>query len=112
MTRVRITGPARRDIGQIYVWTEGCFGSAAARRYEALIHAAITDVAASPDRVGAKERPELGGGIRSWHLRSSRDRTSGQPVGRPRHLLFYLIKDHWVVILRVLHDSMDFERQL
>ena len=108
MTRVRITGPARRDIGQIYVWTEGCFGSAAARRYEALIHAAITDVAASPDRVGAKERPELGGGIRSWHLRSSRDHTGAQP----RHLLFYLIEDDWVVILRVLHDSMDFERQL
>jgi plasmid stabilization system protein ParE len=49
-------------------------------------------------------RPELGDGIRSWHLRNSRTRTTSNEVRRPRHFLIYRTEDDIVVIGRVLHD--------
>lgn len=110
MAPLRIAKPARRDIAHILLWSEDHFGTQAALRYEALLHAGITDVARSPHQVGTKERPEIGVGIRSWHLRLSRDRVALQPVGRPRHVVFYVVEDDCSVILRLLHDAMDASR--
>jgi toxin ParE1/3/4 len=35
--------------------------------------AALRDLARQPDRPGSLARPELGAGVRSWHLRLSRE---------------------------------------
>jgi toxin ParE1/3/4 len=116
MARLRLTGPAKRDIASILDWNAEHFGDAGRRRYEALIETALRDVATEPLRRGSRELPPaFGQGYRMHHLRLSRDRarTAGSGVGVPRHLLVYrVVPPEMVVILRVLHDSMDLLRHL
>jgi toxin ParE1/3/4 len=111
--RYRLSAAALADIVDILARTEERYGEAARIRYEALIVAAIRDLAENPERPGASIRPELGVGARSWHFRLSRDRARGQsgPVRRPRHLIVFRIGDGGIVeIGRVLHDAMELER--
>lgn len=112
MGRARITRSARRDLARILAWSEDRFGSDAARRYEMLPGAAITDIATEPTRLGAKDRPELGAGVQSWHLRLSRERVTPPHVHKPRHTIFYVVDQDTVIILRVLHDSMAVDQHL
>ena len=72
----------------------------------ALIVAALRDVSSQP---GSPARPELGEGVRSWHLRLSREhaRTDTGIVCRPRHFLIYRAQSQMTVIGRVLHDSLE-----
>ncbi|MFT3663769.1 hypothetical protein [Piscinibacter sp.] len=74
--------------------------------------AALRDIAAQPERPGSIDRPELGAGVRSWHLRLSRERAASGPVRRPRHFLVYRVEPGLVVIGRVLHDAMELARHL
>lgn len=60
----------------ILAWSNEQFGEDARLRYEALIAAALRDVATRYDGVGCSPRPELGGGVYAWHLRRSRDRSA------------------------------------
>lgn len=109
MARYRLSAAARADIKRILAWSHERFGAAARLRYEALIVAALTDVAAEPERAGSSARPELGEDVRVWHLRHSR-KAGNREVGavhRPRHFLIYRIEGDLVVIGRVLHDAMD-----
>ena len=64
---------------------------AGATRYAALLATALADLAADPARPTSAARPELGAGVRSYHLRHSRRRvrTDDSPVGRPRHVVLY-----------------------
>lgn len=111
--RFRLTHAAASDAADALLWSEEHFGAAAARRYEALIDAAIDDVAEDPTRLGSAERPELGEGIRTWHLLLSRHGTVEGVVKRPRHLLIYRLESSDIVgIGRILHDRMDLERQV
>jgi toxin ParE1/3/4 len=67
----------------ILVWTQEQFGETARQRYERLIIVALRDVAKKPDRLGSIARPELGVGVRSWHIRLSRaDGATGPDVVR------------------------------
>ena len=81
-------------------------------RYESLIVAALRDVATRPDRPGSIERPELGGGVRTWHLRLRRDHvtSAARAVRRPRHFLIYRVEPALLVVGRVLHDAMALAR--
>lgn len=112
--RYRLSAAAQADLVDILAWTHENFGEAARKRYEALIIAALRDIAAQPDRAGSIERPELGVGVRSWHLRLSRERarTETGTVRRPRHFLIYRTGNGPVVIGRVLHDAMELARHL
>lgn len=115
MAGLRLTETAERDIVEILAWSHTTFGEGARRRYERLIATALADLAADPLRAGSLARPELGEGVRSWHLRSSRERArdeAGEVVQRPRHLLIYRPADAWTVIGRVLHDAMELEPHL
>ena len=91
MLRYRLPDAAQADVIDILAWTQEQFGEAARLRHESLIVAALRDVATQPDRAGSIERPELGAGVRSWHLRLSRDHaaTGAGVVRRPRHVLIY-----------------------
>lgn len=108
MTRYRLSDAAQADVIGILAWTEEQFGEAARLRYERLIVAALRDVAQQPDRAGSILRPELGAGVRSWHLRLSRAHVGKgtMSVRKPRHFLIYRIEPELVVVGRVLHDMM------
>lgn len=116
MTRtVRLTGSARADIIDILERSEAEFGTDARVRYERLIAAALRDLSEAAERQGSAARPELGADLRTWHLRGSRERARGPDgtVRRPRHLLLYtIIDDRIVAVLRVLHDAMELHRHL
>ena len=112
MAAYRLTQPARSDIVRVLSWSEHQFVIQAPIRYRALIGAAINDIVAEPTRVGSKERPELGDGVRTWHLRLSRDRSTAEPVHQPRHFLIYKLDQDVVAIGRVLHDIMDLARHV
>ncbi|GLS99742.1 plasmid stabilization protein ParE [Sphingobium jiangsuense] len=113
MSLYRLSAAAQADIIEILTRTQERFGEAARLRYEALIVAAIRDIAENPSRPGAPERPELGVDARTWHLRHSREkaRTGTGTVRRPRH--FIVFRTHasgMVEIGRILHDAMELER--
>ncbi len=113
MVRYRLSDAAQADVIDILVWTEEQFGEAARLRYESLIVAGLRDVAIQPDRPGSIARPELGAGVRSWHLRLSRAHGKGaMAVRRPRHFLIYRIEPELVVVGRVLHDVMELAQHL
>jgi toxin ParE1/3/4 len=114
MLRYRLSQAAQADIVDILAWTHERFGEAARLRYENLIVTALRDVASQPDRSGSIARPELGAGVRSWHLRLSRDHVKPRVeiVRRPRHFLVYSFQPALVVVGRVLHDAMELARHL
>lgn len=114
MAGYRLSTTAQSDILDILAWSHARFGEEARKRYEALIIAALRDIAAQPDRTGSLERPELGIAVRSWHLRLSRKHcsTSAGEVRSPRHILIYRMESDMVVVGRVLHDAMELERHL
>ena len=114
MVRFRLSEAAQGDVLSILAWTHEQFGEVARLRYESLIVAALRDVAGQPDRPGSLVRPELGAGVRSWHLRLSRDHVKPgvQVVRRPRHFLVYRSELLLVVVGRVLHDAMELARHL
>ena len=77
--------------------------------------AGLRDIASDPLRAGSVARPALGSGVRSYHLRHSRDRarSSYGSVRQPRHLLLYrATRSDLIGIGRVLHDQMEIQQHL
>jgi toxin ParE1/3/4 len=114
MAQYRLSAAAQSDLIDILAWTDEHFGAAARERYEALLVTALRDVSSQPNRPGSLERPELGKGVRSWHLRLSRDRarTKTGIVRQPRHFLIYRVESGVIIVARVLHDAMELARHL
>ena len=111
----RLSTTAEADIIQILTYTQDRFGAIARRRYEALLVACLRDIATDPERAGSVARPELGAGVRSYHLRHgrARARTSDGVVRQPRHLLLFRATQPGVIgVGRVLYDGMELERHL
>lgn len=58
-------------------------------------------------------RPDLRPGIRSFHIRHSRNESQEAPVGNPVHVIFYrAIGTDLVEIVRVLHDRAEPSRHV
>lgn len=113
MLRYRLSAAAQDDVINILAWTDEQFGEAARLRYERLIVAALRDLATLPERPGSIARPELGAGVRTWHLRLSRAHVAPGPiVQRPRHFLVYRNEPALLVVGRVLHDAMELQRHV
>jgi len=114
MGRYRLSTTAQADLIDLLAWTQRQFGDAARKRYEALLVTALRDISSQPDRSDSVERPELGDGVRSWHLHLSRERARTETgiVRRPRHFLIYRVEHDQVVVGRVLHDAMELARHL
>jgi toxin ParE1/3/4 len=115
MRTFRLSKAAQGDIVDILGWTQENFGNEARLRYLVLIVTALKDIAADSERNGSVPRPELGTGVRSYHLLHSRQRArhvSGV-VHRPRHFLLYkVISIETIGIGRILHDAMEVARHL
>lgn len=115
MAGLRLSRTAERDIIDILVWSETQFGGAARAQYERLITVVLSQIALDPLQPLSVARPELGDGVRSWHLSSSRQQAAeaGANVARPRHFIIYrLAKSDLVEVGRLLHDAMELERHL
>jgi toxin ParE1/3/4 len=106
LRRLRVTGPATRDIDAVLEDSENRFGVAGADAYRALLTTAFLDLRISPARPTVKGRPGTPATLRFYHLRHSRSRAP-ERIGRPRHLILFRDDGETVEILRVLHDAMD-----
>ena len=108
MARFRLSGPAKADIAAILRTSRDRHGGPARTRYRALIAAALRRIAADPHGRATADRPELGAGIRSFHVRHSRGESREAAVANPVHVVFFRVGDAGVVeIVRVLHDRME-----
>ena len=98
----RLSQKAQRDYANISEWTEETFGARQADLYAALIDAALDRLEADPFAAPSRNRDEeLGGGYWTIH------------ISRPgRHIMVYRVEGEHVVIVRILHDSMDIARHL
>jgi toxin ParE1/3/4 len=104
-----LSGSAQQDITQILEWTQEAFGDAGRTRYENLISTALIDLRTDPTRAGVRQRDDIGKSICTYHLASSRKRTTtSKHVAKPRHLVLFRVKKNVIEVARLLHDAMDF----
>ncbi|HVY95071.1 MAG TPA: type II toxin-antitoxin system RelE/ParE family toxin [Bryobacteraceae bacterium] len=110
--KIVLSEPAKQDIAAILERSLREFGEAAALRYKALIRQGLRDIQADPERIGSSDRPDLAPGVRTWHLRLSCNRVTGNRVKNPRHRLIYRRRERGIEVIRILHDGQDLKRHL
>jgi toxin ParE1/3/4 len=105
----RLARRAEGDLKAILATSVDRWGEAASRRYAALMMEAIRRVARNPDAPPTRARPDLGPGIRTFHLRHVPEAAVHKPV---HVLVFRMATVDLVEIVRVLHERMDFSRHV
>jgi len=90
---LRLSAAAKADVAAVWTYTNARWGSDQADSYIATLRRAIADSGASP--LSGQRIDER------WHCRRA-----------GRHRIFYQIHEREVVIVRVLHMSMDERRHL
>lgn len=96
MKRLVVTEAATRDLAAIAEYTEQQWGTAQKRRYLTLICDAHSGLAHGTTISTTRE--EIRSGYRS--------------IATGRHVVFYREADDSIVILRILHQRMDWRRRL
>lgn len=105
MRRIRVTGPARRDIAKILRRSGENFGNQARNRYRRLIERAIQYLGEDADRVGVRTIDDIREGYFIYHLKWSRKGSAKPPVRQPRHLIaFYIDDSDAIIVARVFHE--------
>ena len=105
MKRVRVTGPARRDVARALRRSGQDFGKQARERYRHLIDQALKDLEEDPTRIGVKAIDDIREGYFTYHLRSSARSRRPSSVRRPRHLIAFYVDDSGdVIVARVFHE--------
>jgi toxin ParE1/3/4 len=108
-----LSGAVQQDIAQILKWTQEAFGDAGRTRYENLISTALIDLRTDPTRTGVRQRGDIGKSLCTYHLVSSRKRTTtNKHVAKPRHLVLFRTKNNVIEVARLLHDAMDFAQHV
>jgi toxin ParE1/3/4 len=108
VARYRLSGSAKADFEVILRRSEKLHGREARIRYRACLTAAMRRVAADPEGRSTRSRADLSPGLRSFHIRHSRDESGETPVAEPAHVIFYRIVEPSVIeIVRVLHERME-----
>ena len=108
---LKLSAPAQDDLIRILAWTQQAFGDVGRVRYESLIGTALIDLRKDPGRTGVRQRPDIGKGVRTYHLASSRKRVgSSEQVAKPRHFVLFRVSGQVIEVARLLHDAMDFTR--
>lgn len=104
--RIHLTRAALDDFRQILLWTNQRFGAAQARSYGQLLTKTIGLLKEGPNIPGTRKRDEIANGLFSLHVARG-----GQ---KGRHFVIYKAGDNEdeavVIVLRLLHDSMDIPR--
>ena len=105
---VRLTAAAEADFEEILRWTQEQFGEAQARIYAGTVSAALNDLAAGPNVIGARKRDDILKGIFTLHV--------ARKGHKGRHFVMFRVgrtPDGDVIdVLRLLHDAMDLPRHL
>lgn len=113
MRRVRVTGPARRDIAKILRRSGANFGNEARNRYRRLIDQALQDLSGDAARTGVRSIDDIREGYFVYHLKWSRKGSAGPSVRQPRHLIAFSIDDsHAIIVARVFHERQMLARYL
>lgn len=108
MRRYRLSEPAKADVAATLRTSEELHGKEARIRYRACLTAAMRRVAADPSGLSTVDRPEVAPGIRSFHIRHSRNESREATVASPVHVIFYRVAEPGTVeIVRVLHVRME-----
>lgn len=110
--KLRKTKPAERDLDSIWHYTEEVFDAEQADEYDRVLEQAMLDIQEDPLRPTSKSRPEYGPDVRSYRVDLSIKR-SGARIRSARHIVFYSLESSAeVVVLRVLHEEQEADRQL
>jgi plasmid stabilization system protein ParE len=113
MRRIRVTGPARRDITKILRRSSAEFGDQARQRYRRLIDQAVKDLGDDANRVGVQSIDDIRKGYFLYHLKWSRKAPAGPPVRQPRHLIaFHIDNSDDIIVARVFHERQMLSRHL
>jgi toxin ParE1/3/4 len=113
MARYRLSDPAKADIASALRTSETMHGAEARVRYRALLTAALRRIAADPKGLSTVDQAELSAGVRSFHIRYSRNESREAPVGDPVHVIYYrAVEPGLVEIVRVLHERMEPSRHI
>ena len=96
MVVYRLTTKAAADLDGIYEYTILNFGLQKAQEYLRGLHERFQVLADNPRLGNSTKHQALR--LRRWKYQS--------------HVVFYVLKDSGVLIVRVLHESMDVERYL
>lgn len=107
MTAYLITDAAKQDFKAILKETRELFGPRQRAIYKRLISEAVKMLAAEPTRGGSWDRGGIIPGLRAFHLEHAADKS-----GAAAHMLYYAVErltdgSQRVVILRLLHESME-----
>lgn len=113
MRRVRITGPARRDIARTLRRSTQDFGNQARERYRRLLDQALKDLGEDPARIGVRAIDDIRTGYFTYHLKSSTRSGSKSSVQQPRHLIAFYVDDSGdVIVARIFHERQMLARHL
>lgn len=113
MAHFRLSKSAKADIGSILRTSEERHGHDARTRYSFLLVSAMRRLAADPEGHSTSDRSDLRPGIRSFHIRHSRNESREASVGDPVHVIFYrAVEPGLVEIVRVLHERMEPSRHI
>jgi toxin ParE1/3/4 len=107
MARYWLSRPAKADIAALLRTSEARHGKEARIRYRGLLSAAMRRVAVQPHGPTTADQGEILDGLRSFHIRHSRNESKDDQVGDPVHVIFYRpVEPGLVEIVRVLHERM------
>jgi toxin ParE1/3/4 len=101
---IRLSDAAEADYDEIVRRTAQRFGVAQSATYGRLLAAALARLERGPSVVGARQRNEIGAGLRTLHI-----------GGRGRHIALFRVgsaQERMIDVLRVLHDAMDLARHV
>lgn len=96
MLSLELSRRAKKDLDKIAKYTVKTWGQLQAVAYSAKLKRQFQLICSTP-QIG-HQKPDITEGILC--------------VGVGRHLIFYEIEGDTIYVLRVLHDSMDYARQL
>ncbi|MFQ5730105.1 MAG: type II toxin-antitoxin system RelE/ParE family toxin [Waddliaceae bacterium] len=92
----KLTASAKQDLREIGLYTKQTWGVAQAKKYLQSLYLALKKLSGSP-KVGSL-REEIAPEIRSFRL--------------GHHVAYYVEKKSGIIIVRILHPSMDTKRAL
>ena len=109
---LQVSTDARQDIRAIYIYTTQRYSREQAKTYRSLIEQALVDLENNPTRLGSTEIPEIGEGVRGYRLSLATQKTKAT-IKKPRHIIIYTeVRENTWYVLRILHDSMDFQKHI
>jgi toxin ParE1/3/4 len=101
---VRLSDTAGADYDEILPWTARRLGVVQATAYGDLLATSLVRLERGPNIAGARQRDEIGTGLRTLH------------VGRRgRHIILFRVGSEIAAIigvLRILHDAVDLARHM